>query len=126
MLREVVYTILRNGLTPTISIEASGLPHEIFPEIVPSTEVLGHLTKEASQALGLPHTVKIVAGGVDNSCQVKCYQNRISPFNELPANPLLSLQGLPRVAVTFKSITEHLGSGFSTRTLINLAFTFTS
>ena len=49
-------------------LEASGLPREIFPDIVPSTEVVGELTREAADALGLPRTVKVVAGGVDNSC----------------------------------------------------------
>ncbi|MCP4399513.1 MAG: pentose kinase, partial [bacterium] len=41
---------------------------EIFPEIVPSTEVIGELTEEAADALGLPRSVKVTAGGVDNSC----------------------------------------------------------
>jgi len=49
-------------------IAASGLPRHIFPEIVPSTEVLGTLTAEAADALGLPRSVQVVAGGVDNSC----------------------------------------------------------
>lgn len=49
-------------------IAASDLPREIFPAIVPSTEVIGELTKEAADALGLPKTVKVTAGGVDNSC----------------------------------------------------------
>jgi len=49
-------------------IAASGLAVEIFPEIVPSTEVLGTLLPEAVAELGLPDSVKVVAGGVDNSC----------------------------------------------------------
>jgi xylulokinase len=49
-------------------IAASGLPRGIFPTIVPSTEVLGSLTSAAAETLGLPETVKVVAGGVDNSC----------------------------------------------------------
>ena len=49
-------------------ISASGLPREIFPDIVPSTEVIGKLTAEASEALNLPSHIKVVAGGVDNSC----------------------------------------------------------
>jgi xylulokinase len=49
-------------------ISASGLPREIFPEIVPSTEVIGKLTPEAADALNLPSHLKVVAGGVDNSC----------------------------------------------------------
>ena len=49
-------------------IAASGLSRDIFPEIVPSTEVIGELTSKAAETLGLPNTVKVVAGGVDNSC----------------------------------------------------------
>jgi xylulokinase len=49
-------------------IGASGLPREIFPDIVPSTEVIGELTPEAAAALNLPARIKVVAGGVDNSC----------------------------------------------------------
>jgi len=45
-----------------------GLPKEIFPDIVPSTEVIGTLTKEASEEMGLPEDVKVCCGGVDNSC----------------------------------------------------------
>ncbi|MCX6053447.1 MAG: FGGY-family carbohydrate kinase [Chloroflexi bacterium] len=49
-------------------IKASGISRSIFPEIVPSTEVIGTLNCRASEALGLPQGVKVVAGGVDNSC----------------------------------------------------------
>jgi xylulokinase len=49
-------------------IAASGLPETIFPEILPSAEVIGTLTSVAAEELGLPKEVKVVAGGVDNSC----------------------------------------------------------
>lgn len=49
-------------------IAAAGLKREWLPEIVPSTAVLGTLTAEAAEALGLPREVKVLAGGVDNSC----------------------------------------------------------
>ncbi len=49
-------------------IMASGLPKTIFPETVPSTQVIGTLTASAAQSMGLPESVKVVAGGVDNSC----------------------------------------------------------
>ena len=49
-------------------IEASGLPGEIFPEILPSAEVIGTLTRQAAEELGLTTRVKVVTGGVDNSC----------------------------------------------------------
>jgi len=49
-------------------IAASDLPAGLFPEIVPSTEILGELTPEAAAQLGLPQKIKVAAGGVDNSC----------------------------------------------------------
>ncbi len=59
---------LRNwGYSQTL-IQASGLPREVFPDPVPSTEIIGELTRDAARELGLPAGVKVVAGGVDNSC----------------------------------------------------------
>ena len=49
-------------------MEASGLSRELFPEIVPATEILGPLTQDAAADLGLPRTIKVACGGVDNSC----------------------------------------------------------
>ena len=49
-------------------LRASGLPAAIFPTIVPSTQIIGTLTPSASRELGLPSTVKVACGGVDNSC----------------------------------------------------------
>ncbi|HET6411266.1 MAG TPA: FGGY-family carbohydrate kinase [Anaeromyxobacter sp.] len=62
-----VYDLLRWNYSPRL-IEASGLPARIFPEIVPSTQVIGRLTHEAAEALGLHAGAEVVAGGVDNSC----------------------------------------------------------
>jgi xylulokinase len=49
-------------------VAASGIPVRYFPEIVPSSQIVGTLTPEAAEALGLPTTVQVAAGGVDNSC----------------------------------------------------------
>jgi len=49
-------------------LAAAKLPRDIFPDIVPSTEIIGTLTAQAADALGLARTVQVVAGGVDNSC----------------------------------------------------------
>ena len=49
-------------------IRVSGLPADIFPEIVPSTEIIGNLTAEAAEILGLSTETIVVCGGVDNSC----------------------------------------------------------
>lgn len=58
-------------------IAASQLSRSIFPEILPSTEIIGHLTSQAAAELGLPGSVKVVAGGVDNSCMAlgaRCFK----------------------------------------------------
>ena len=49
-------------------IEAFGLPREIFPDIVKSTDVIGTILPEAAEELGLTTNVQVVSGGVDNSC----------------------------------------------------------
>jgi xylulokinase len=49
-------------------IEASGIPADVWPEIVPSTHMLGNLTPGAAESLGLSRHVMVVCGGVDNSC----------------------------------------------------------
>lgn len=48
-------------------VENSGIEADKFPEIVPCTHVLGELTPEAAEALGLPRQVKVVAGSIDNT-----------------------------------------------------------
>ncbi len=49
-------------------ITASGLPRELFPAPLPSTAVLGGLTREAAALMGLPAGLPVACGGVDNSC----------------------------------------------------------
>lgn len=49
-------------------IEAAGLNPEHFPEIKPSTYVVGNLLPEIARKLGLKNNVVVVCGGVDNSC----------------------------------------------------------
>lgn len=49
-------------------IEAAGLDRSMFPDVVPSTEVIGEITTNAAATLGLPAGIPVVAGGVDNSC----------------------------------------------------------
>lgn len=49
-------------------IAASQLPRRIFPEILPSTAMLGGLTAQAAERLGLRQGLPVACGGVDNSC----------------------------------------------------------
>ena len=47
---------------------AADLDGSIFPQATASSEVIGTLTEMAAEELGLPIAVKVVSGGVDNSC----------------------------------------------------------
>src|SRR5512133_1971552 len=49
-------------------MDASGIAASLWPDIVPSTHVLGELLPDVAQAMGLGSGVKVVCGGVDNSC----------------------------------------------------------
>lgn len=49
-------------------IKTSGIRRELLPELLHSHDVVGSLTPEAAAQLGLTTDVKVVAGGVDNSC----------------------------------------------------------
>ena len=59
---------LKNNMYNQGFIEAAGISAEIFPDIVPSDCVLGTITPEAARITGLGSNVKVVCGGVDNSC----------------------------------------------------------
>jgi len=59
---------LKNNCYHEEFIKASGISADKLPEIVPSTEVLGVVTAEAAAETGLGTNVKVVCGGVDNSC----------------------------------------------------------
>jgi xylulokinase len=48
-------------------VQWSGIDRDKFPEVVPCTAVLGHLSKEAAESLGLPDSVRVVAGSIDNT-----------------------------------------------------------
>jgi xylulokinase len=49
-------------------IEAAGIRRDIFPEIVPSHTILGSLTREAADEIGLTERTLVACGGVDNAC----------------------------------------------------------
>jgi xylulokinase len=49
-------------------LAAADLSRDLLPEIVPATQILGSLTAEAADELGLPRNVQVACGGVDNAC----------------------------------------------------------
>ena len=62
-----VWDLLKWDYSPEL-IAAMNLSPDIFPEVVPSTQVIGRISREAAQEMGLGTHVEVVAGGVDNSC----------------------------------------------------------
>lgn len=49
-------------------IQASGLSSDVWPDILPSTAVIGELLPDVAEKIGLSKNTKVVCGGVDNSC----------------------------------------------------------
>jgi len=62
-----VYDLVRRAYDADL-IARSGVSAEILPPIVPATQVLGEVLPAVADELGLPCGVRVVAGGVDNSC----------------------------------------------------------
>lgn len=62
-----VYDLAAGRYAPKL-VEAAGLASGLFPPIVASTDVLGEVVPEVADRLGLPPGVRVIAGGVDNSC----------------------------------------------------------
>mgnify|MGYP001133862875 CR=1 FL=1 len=49
-------------------IAASSISADIWPEIVPSTQIIGKVIPEVAEKMGLSTELRVVCGGVDNSC----------------------------------------------------------
>lgn len=62
-----IYELKTRAYAPDL-IARSGISPSLFPKIVPSAHVLGEVLPAVAAELGLPAGVKVVAGGVDNSC----------------------------------------------------------
>jgi xylulokinase len=61
------YDLLAGNLKQEF-LETAGLPIEIFPKIIKSSDIIGKLTKESAKELGLSTETVVTCGGVDNSC----------------------------------------------------------
>ncbi|SER37231.1 xylulokinase [Microlunatus flavus] len=55
----------RTGAWSAEILEAAGLPASLFPQVLPSTAVLGRVTRAAAQATGLAEGTPVVVGGGD-------------------------------------------------------------
>ena len=61
------YDLLNHRIDPKL-VEAAGLPLDIFPEIVSSHTIVGRITREAAEEIGLKAGTAVACGGVDNAC----------------------------------------------------------
>lgn len=59
---------LKAGAWSEALAAAAGLDMEKFPEIIASTDVLGELTREAAEAMGLPVGIPVMGGSADGMC----------------------------------------------------------
>ncbi len=96
-------------------LRASGLPRSLFPEIVPSTRVLGTLLPEAAAALGVDRNAVVVAGGVDNSCMALGARNleEGSVYNSLGSSSWIAVTSRrPLLDPTYRPyVFEHVVPG---------------
>ena len=109
------YDLIKHTLRDDF-LAAAGIDRSIFPEIVPSHTLLGNLTPEAAEALGLSQNVKVACGGVDNACMalgaVGASPNRVytslGSSSWIPVNsnkPALDFKTKPYV---FEHIAENM------------------
>ena len=61
------YDLATRRMLPDV-LAGLDVPAGWWPAIVPSREVVGHVTAPAAAATGIPAGVPVVAGGVDNAC----------------------------------------------------------
>ena len=45
-----------------------GIPQRFLPDLVPSHQIVGALTREAAEQMGLPEGIPVAAGGLDAAC----------------------------------------------------------
>lgn len=62
-----VYSLKERRYLPEY-LAAAGIDADKLPEIIDSDAVVGTLTSDAARLLGLMENVRVVCGGVDNSC----------------------------------------------------------
>ncbi len=59
---------MRKGCWDDGMCETLGIPRKILPEIVPCHQIVGKLTKEAAEQMGLAEGIPVAAGGLDAAC----------------------------------------------------------
>lgn len=60
--------ILKNGAYDQGYMDAAGIDSSLFPEILSSTDIVGTLSRETADLMGLCPGTAVAAGGVDNAC----------------------------------------------------------
>ncbi|MBA3072718.1 MAG: pentose kinase, partial [Anaerolineae bacterium] len=76
-------------------VKASGISADKFPEILPSTEMIGTLLPQVAIDLGLPQSVQVACGAVDNSCMALgagCISNGMA-YTSLGSSAWIAVSG---------------------------------
>ena len=74
-------------------IEVAKLHRNLLPEIIPSTASVGKISPEAAKQLGLPETIFVSCGGVDNSCMALGARNTVDGriYNSLGSSSWIAI-----------------------------------
>ena len=59
---------MRKGCWDDGMCETLGIPRKLLPEIVPCHQIVGRLTREAAEQMGLREGIPVAAGGLDAAC----------------------------------------------------------
>jgi len=62
-----VYDLVRDEWNADY-VAACGIDPAKLPRLYKSTDIIGHVTRDAAEALGIDSGIPVVAGGVDNGC----------------------------------------------------------
>lgn len=62
-----VYNLHTASVEPSF-LEAAGISPALLPPIVPSHHIVGNITEEAAEEIGLTTDTAVACGGVDNAC----------------------------------------------------------
>lgn len=107
---------LTQGMMRSDFLEAAGISPDIFPPIIPSHSIVGHLSQKAAKEIGLSEKTLVACGGVDNACMAlgavgpeegKIYTS-LGSSSWVPVNskePVLDKKKRPYV---FAHIEEHM------------------
>lgn len=107
---------LTGGIMRSDFLSAAGISPEIFPSIIPSHAIVGHITQNASREIGLSEKTLVACGGVDNACMAlgaigseegKIYTS-LGSSSWVPVNSKVPVLDKEKKPYVFAHIDEHM------------------